>query len=218
MKTFLKHTFGMLLLAVVALSGCMSGSSQAEEQFTQGKDYKLITPPIPTQVPAGSVEITELFWYGCPHCYSLEPTISKFLQQKPANVLFQRVPATLSPRWAFHAKLFYVGQMLDPNGTQNVHTKIFEALQTQRRRIENDDALIRFFSELGFAQDQIQRALKSMEMNAMLARATDIGNQSNADSVPVIIVNGKYLTSPSIAGSEERLLSVVNYLIKRESN
>lgn len=217
MKQMFSRMFGVMLMALVTLTGCLSESSQADEEIVEGKQYTVINPPIPTQAAAGQVEVTEMFWYGCPHCYDLEPTINKFLAEKPANVTFQRVPATLSPRWAFHAKLFYVGQMLDPMGAQNVHVKIFEALQKQRRRIDTDEALVRFFTDLGYTPDKINGALQSMEMNAMLARSNDIGKQSKADSVPVFIINGKYLTSPSMTGGEEQFINTVKSLVKRES-
>jgi thiol:disulfide interchange protein DsbA len=217
MKQMFSRTFGIMLIAFITLTGCLSESSQADEDIVEGKQYTVINPPIPTQVAAGQVEVTELFWYGCPHCYALEPTINKFLADKPANVVFQRIPATLSPRWVFHAKLYYVGKMLDPTGAQNVHGKIFESLQKQHRRIDTDEALVRFFTELGYAPDKINGALQSMEMNAMLAHSTDIGTQSKADSVPVVIVNGKYLTSPSMTGGEEKFINTVKYLVKRES-
>ncbi len=184
-------------------------------EFREGVHYTVISPPIPTQVPQGKTEVVELFWYGCPHCYALEPTIQKFLQTKPDNIEFIRVPATLSPRWAYHAKLFYVGKMLDPTGEKHVHGKIFDALQKQRRQINNDEALTRFFTELGFSAEQVTKALQSMEMQAMLARSDVIGSMSKADSVPTIIVNGKYMTSPSRLGSEDALIQVINYLSKR---
>lgn len=215
MKRVFSRAFGFVL-ALFIVTGCVPESGQAGE-FKENVDYKTISPAIPVQSPAGKVEVTELFWYGCPHCYHLEPTINKFLQKKPANVDFRRVPATLSPRWAFHARLFYVGQMLDPDGSKHVHTKIFEALQKQRRKIDNDNSLRNFFTSIGFSADQVNNALKSMELNAMMVRADEVGKLSKADSVPMIIINGKYLTSPSMVGSEEKLLQVIDYLIQREA-
>ncbi len=214
MKQMVSRAFSMLLLVLVTLTGCIPDASQAEE-FKQGEHYTVIANPIPTNAPEGKVDVTELFWYGCPHCFALEPTIEKFLKNKPENIVFQRVPATLSPRWAYHARLFYVGQMLDPNGEKHIHTKIFEAIQKQHRRIDNDDALMRFFTDNGFSTEQVRNVLSSMEMMANLARADEIGSKSGADSVPTIIVNGKYMTSPSMVGSEEKLLQVIDYLSKR---
>lgn len=216
MKRTLSHTLGFMMAALFALTGCIPEASQAQE-FKEGTHYVTLPSTIPTQAAEGKVEVVDLFWYGCPHCYSLEPTIEKFLSKKPDNVVFQRVPATLSPRWEYHAKLFYVGQMLDPDGAKHVHMKIFEALQKQRRKINDDDAMTRFFIELGFTTDQVNSALNSMEMKTMMARANEVGEKSKAESVPVIIVNGKYRTSPNMVGSEETLLQVVDYLVKLES-
>lgn len=217
MKHMFSRTFSILLLALVALSGCLSQSSQAEDTFKEGVQYNVIKPPIPTQAAADKVEVTELFWYGCPHCYALEPTIQTYLNSKPSSVVFQRVPATLSPRWTFHAKLYYVGVLLDPNGGKHLHSKIFDALQKQHRNINTDDSLVRFFTDQGFSAAQVTGALNSMEMKTMMARADTVGIKSGADSVPTVIVNGKYLTSPSMAGGEDKLLKVINYLVKLET-
>lgn len=214
MKQAASRVFGIFFLALTVLVGCIPDASQAEV-FKEGEHYKVINPPIPGQVNNGQVEIDELFWYGCPHCYVLEPTINKFLQNKPANVVFNRIPATISPRWAYHAKLYYVGLMLDPTGEKQIHSKIFDAIQKQHRRIDNDDALIRFFGEQGFNETQVRNALQSMEMKTMLARADEVGTKSGADSVPTLIINGKYLTSPSMVGNEEKMLQVIDYLSKK---
>lgn len=217
MKNLPSRFFSLLFLAmVVATAGCVPESSQAET-FKEGKDYVTISPPIAPLGDSDKVEVVEMFWYGCPHCYTLEPTIEKYLQSKPDYVDFKRMPATLSPRWRFHAKLFYVGQMLDPEGKKKVHMKIFEALQKQRRQINNEQSMERFFTSLGFDSEQIGNALNSMEMQAMMQRADEVGSMSRADSVPTIIINGKYRTSPSMVGNEEQLLKVINYLTQREA-
>lgn len=216
MKKVFGQALGLVLTTLFVLTGCVPEASQANE-FKDGTDYVTLSSPVPTQAATGKVEVAELFWYGCPHCLALEPTIEKFLSNKPDNVVFQRVPATISPRWAYHARLFYAGQLLDPDGSKKVHGKIFEAIQKQHRKIADDDALRRFFTDLGFTAQQIDGALNSMEMRTLLARADEIGAKSKADSVPVVIINGKYRTSPSMVGSEDKLLQVINYLVKRES-
>ena len=120
MKCVFNRTCGIVLTAMLALAGCFSESTQAEAvnqtqttkpsspapapapvqaqapamDFREGVHYTTIVPAIPTQVPQGKVEVVEMFWYGCPHCYSLEPTIQRYLQTKPENVVFQQVPAS----------------------------------------------------------------------------------------------------------------------------
>lgn len=200
------------LLPAFTLSLLLFSTAQARS-FTEGIHYGIISPPVATQAEEGKVDVTEIFWYGCPHCYNLEPTIKQYLAQKPDNVTFNLVPAMLSPRWNFHAKLHFVGQMLDTDGTKNVHEKIFVAMHKQRRRIGNDDQMRRFFKGLGYKKSAIDEAMKSADLQAKLKFAQEISAKSGLDSVPTIIVGGKYLTSPSmLAGAN--LVEVINFLSK----
>lgn len=217
MKRFFSRILTIAAFTVVTLTGCLSESTQADNlTYVEGTHYSTISTPLPTRVAADKVEVAELFWYGCPHCYHLEPVMDKYLAQKPANVEFIRIPATLSPRWEFHAKLYYVGQLLDPQGTKNVHAKIFDAIQKQNRNINNDDALKRFFVSLGYTNEQVDNVLKSMELDNLMRFAKDYSAKSGADSVPNIIVNGKYMTGPGFVGAEN-VIATLNYLTKKES-
>lgn len=217
MKRFLSRILTASAFTLVTLTGCFSESTQADNlTYLNGTHYTTLSTPLPKRTAQDKVEVAELFWYGCPHCYHLEPVINKYLAQKPANVEFIRVPATLSPRWAFHAKLYYVGQLLDPQGTKNVHAKIFDALQKQNRRIDNDDALKRFFVSLAYTNEQIDGVLKSMELDNLMRFATDYSARSGADSVPAIIVNGKYMTGPGMVGADN-VIATLNHLTTKES-
>lgn len=192
-------------------------AAKAEMQFVEGRDYIELNPLLPTTAPEGQVEVTELFWYGCPHCYHLEPVIEKYLKEKPDYVTFTRVPGTLNPNWNYHAKLYYVGQMLDPEGKEKLHTNIFNAMHQQRRRLMDDESAKQFFISLGFTEEKVDAAMNSMELNAELDRAMDYNKKSNAGSVPTLIVNGRYLTSPSMARGGVRMLRLVNHLTKLEN-
>ncbi|MEZ5476230.1 MAG: thiol:disulfide interchange protein DsbA/DsbL [Thiolinea sp.] len=210
----LSNTLPTLALLLIGLLGFATGAQA--QTFQEGVNYAVIEPPVSTQAAEGKVEVAEVFWYGCPHCYNLEPVIGTYLKQKPDYVEFARIPAMISPNWAFHGKLFYVGRMLDPDGSKDVHTKIFEAIHKQRRRIGNDDQLRRFFEGLGFKTADINNAMKSMELQTKLAYARDIAEKSRLDSVPTIIVNGKYLTSPSMVTAGGNLIDIIQYLTRLE--
>jgi thiol:disulfide interchange protein DsbA len=191
-------------------------AAKAEMQFAEGRDYIELNPLLPTTAPEGQVEVTELFWYGCPHCYHLEPVIEKYLKEKPEYVSFTRVPGTLNPNWNYHAKLYYVGQMLDPDGSKKVHTNIFNAMHQQRRRLMDDESAKQFLISLGFTEDKVNAAMNSLELNAALDRAMDYNKKSNAGSVPTLIVNGRYLTSPSMARGGVRMVRLINHLAELE--
>ncbi|MEN9433278.1 MAG: hypothetical protein RLZZ422_867 [Pseudomonadota bacterium] len=217
MKRFFSRILTIAAFTAVTLTGCFSEPTQADNlTYLNGTHYTTIGTPLPTRTAANKIEVAELFWYGCPHCYHLEPVIEKYLAQKPANVEFVRIPATLSPRWEFHAKLYYVGQLLDPQGTKNVHAKIFDALQKQNRRIDNEDSLKRFFVSLGYTNEQVDNVLKSMELDNLMRFAKDYSAKSGADSVPNIIVNGKYMTGPGMVGADN-VVATLNYLTQKET-
>lgn len=222
----LKQFTTLCAVALLGLTGCMSQDSQAESQFEAEIHYDVLTTPVSTQTSGDKVEVAELFWYACPHCNQLEPTIEKYMAQKPANVEFVAVPATLAPNWRNHAMLYYVGQMLDPEGKKHLHQKIFSAIHGKPRRAGvakgDNGAIKRFLQSLGYGKDAIDNAYKSMalktKMNYADRYAADLGSRTVngrrvVDSVPTIIVNGKYVTSPSrLEGGSQELIDVINHL------
>lgn len=231
----LKQFTTLCAVALLGLAGCMSQDSQAEtaaatntstKQFDEGFHYDVLNPPVTTQTADGKIEVAELFWYACPHCYQLEPTVDKYKAQKPENVEFVPVPATLAPNWRNHAMLYYVGQMLDPEGKKELHKRIFSAIHGKPRRAGvakgDNGAIKRFLQSLGYKQEDIDRAYNSMllktKMNYADRYAADLGARTTngrrvVDSVPTIIVNGKYVTSPSrLEGGSQELIDVINYL------
>ncbi|MEZ5448245.1 MAG: hypothetical protein R3E89_04240 [Thiolinea sp.] len=158
----------------MACSGLHTGAQA--QTFQEGVNYAVIEPPVSTQAAEGKVEVAEVFWYGCPHCYNLECSIGTYLKQKPDYGIYAHTRHDQS-ELGFHGKVFYVGRMLDPDGSKDVHTKIFEAIHKQRRRIGNDDQLQRFFEGLGFKTADINNAMKSMELQTELAYARDIAEK-----------------------------------------
>jgi len=191
----------------------------AANDFVEGQDYLVLFPELPLAAPAGKIEVTEIFWYGCPHCYSLEPVLKKYLaEEKPEYVFFRQIPGTLNPAWNYHAKLYYIGQMLDSDGTKGIHANIFNAVHQQRRRLQDDDSVKQFLISLGVTEAEIDTAMKSPALENQLKEARSYNENSRAGSVPSLVVHGKYLTSPSMARGSARMLRLVNYLAELEKN
>ena len=186
-------------------------------KFIEGKHYVEIFPPMQTDASPGKIEVVELLWLGCPHCYSLEPTMLKYKKGHPDFVEFKQVPAMLNPTWAADARTFYLAEILDPTGEKKLITQIFQAIHEQKRRLRSPDSVKRLFIQFGFTEEQINNALNSMAFQAKLDRAKAIGTNSQAQSVPTVIINGKYRTSPYIAGSEENLMEIIDLLTKKEN-
>ena len=220
----MKRILLVLTLITLGVTGCFSSESQAEtaaksaaKTFVEGKDYAEIFPAMNTDVAEAKVEVVELFWLGCPHCYTLEPEVREYLKSKPDYVEFKQVPAVLNPQWAHHAKAFYTGKLLDPNNSKNLTHELFNEIHKNRNYMEDVDAVKKFFVAQGYSETQFNNTWNSMALSAAMNQAETISKGSQADSVPTFIVNGKFRTSPSMANGEDRLFKVINMLTAQEN-
>ena len=193
-------------------------ASGGSTQYQEGKHYVEIFPEMQTDAAPGKVEVVEMIWLGCPHCYSLEPTMNRYKKNHPDFIEFKQVPAMLNPSWAKDGDTYYIADFLDPKGEKKLITKVFQAIHEQKRRLNRPDAAKRFFIEQGFTAEQIDNVKNSMAYKAKIKRAQEISAASQAQSVPTIIINGKYRTSPYMAGSEKNLMEVIDMLTKKEHN
>ena len=197
-----------LLLASLALA------VQAAD-YVEGRHYKRITPPQPTSAPPGKVEVVELFWYGCPHCYRLEPYVKRWLKRKPANVVFVRLPGIFRPSWELGARAYFTAEILGV--LDEIHPALFDAIHAQRRRLNDEAAMMAFFKEHGVSEADFKRTFHSFAVETRVRRARDMSERYQARGVPTLIVNGKYRTSAREAGSNAKIFKVVDYLVRKES-
>ncbi len=191
-------------------------TTDATPKFIEGTHYFEIFPQINTDAPAGKVEVLELMWLGCPHCYSLEEYVEKYRKDKPDYVDFRQVPAMLNPVWSKDAETFYLAQLLDPTGERKLISKVFHAIHEQGRRLKNEDSVKRYFAQLGVSESEYNNTKQSIAYKAKLNRARQIGAASQISSVPSFIINGKYRTSPYTAGGEEKLFQLIKMLTAKE--
>ncbi len=185
-------------------------------EFIEGVHYFDIFPEMQTDTVDGKVEVIELMWLGCPHCYNLEPTMLEYKKNHPPYVEFTQVPAMLNPSWSADANTYYLAEVLDPSGEKELVTKIFQAIHEQKRKLRDPSAVRRFFVQLGYSEDEIQKAKLSMLFRTKIKRAQEISTASQAQSVPTLIINGKYRTSPYTAGGEENLMKILDMLTRKE--
>ena len=188
-----------------------------KSEFKEGQHYFEIFPAMQTDAVGGKVEVVELLWLGCPHCFALEPTIKEYKKTLPDYIDFKQVPAMLNPRWSADARTFYIAEILDPKGTKKLVDKVFNAIHVQKRaRMAAPDVVKRFMLEQGITEDQFENAANSMVLSAKLNRARQVSADSQAQSVPTLIINGRYRTSPYAAGDEKKMVEIVNMLTKKE--
>ena len=200
------------LLPLLGLFLLPAGTALAE--YVEGTQYKRLAAPVPT-VDASKVEVVELFWYGCPHCYRLEPDLNKWLKNKPANVVFVRVPGVFRPLWGFHAKVYYTAEVLGV--LDQVHVAMFEAMHVQRRKMNSVDEVKALFAQYGVTSEKFDNAFNSFAVDAKVRRATDLTRRYGLEGVPALVINGKYVTDGVMAHGHNGMLQVTDYLINKES-
>ncbi len=182
--------------------------------LVKAEDYEAVTPAQPVQNPA-KVEVIEFFWYGCPHCYSLEPSMVEWLKHKPANVEFIRQPAVFSDLWGKHAKAFFTAEALGVS--EKVHADFFDAVQNKKQKLVTEDELAKFFADHGVKDEDFRAAYNSFLVDAKMRQAETMGARYGITGVPALIVNGKYRVTATTAKSQENMLNVTNQLIQKES-
>ncbi|NJA04734.1 thiol:disulfide interchange protein DsbA/DsbL [Methylococcaceae bacterium WWC4] len=176
--------------------------------------YETLTPAQPVQNPE-KVEVIEFFWYGCPHCYSLEPSMAEWLKTKPANVEFIRQPAVFSDIWGKHAKAFFTAEALGV--LDKVHADFFDTIQNKKQKLISEDELAKFFAEHGVKDEDFRNAYNSFMVDAKLRQAEAMGPRYGITGVPALIINGKYKVTGQSAKSQANMISVTNELIAQES-
>jgi thiol:disulfide interchange protein DsbA len=176
--------------------------------------YETLSPAQPTQHP-DKVEVIEFFWYGCPHCYAFEPELAKWLKNLPKNVEFIRIPAVFNEQWGKHAKAYFVAESLGV--VDKVHADLFDAIQNKKQKLETEEELAKFFVAHGVKEADFHDAFKSFAVDSKMRQAPVTAGRYGITGVPAVIINGKYVTNGPLAGSHEKMIEVMNTLVKQES-
>lgn len=177
-----------------------------------GTEFNQTTQVIPTDNPA-KIEVMELFWYGCPHCYAIDPMLSAWVKKLPQDVYFKRVPGIPRPDWAPMAKAFYAMESLGI--TEKLHTQLFEAIHKQRVLRPDDEkgAIDWITDKSGLDRKKVEEAFNSFSTNTKMTRAAQLFRASGATGVPSLIIDGKYITSSTMAGGNQEALKVADFII-----
>ena len=191
-----------------------AAGSPTTGRFELGVHYLRLSPTQPTSSNPDQVEVAEVFWYGCPHCYELDPLLERWRAQQPDYVSFLRVPAVWNPTLQIHARAFYTAEALGKS--DEMHGEFFREIHERRNGLDTEAKLQEFFGRFGVAAAAFKTAFDSFEVQAKLQRADELNRRYRIGSVPTIIVNGKYTTDGPSAGSYQDLLLLVNELTAAE--
>lgn len=204
-------------LVLVALTLCNFShtvwAESAGSRFNEGSQYQRINPPAPLTEHKDKVEVVEMFFYACPHCYELEPKIQNWLKDKP-YVDFQRMPAIVGPSWAEQARAFYIAEALGK--IDALHKALFKAIHEDGKQIYNEYSVIKFFTSQGIDKQKVIELYFSPKIVEKVNEARIRTVKYDLRGVPAVIVNGKYKTAPYFVHNQEEMIEVLDSLVEKE--
>jgi protein dithiol oxidoreductase (disulfide-forming) len=208
---------------VAAATSTAAAATPAGSPWQEGTNYTRIVPAQPTNVPAGQVEVLEFFWYACPHCYALEPTVAAWLKSKPAYISFSRIPVQWNEGHRSLARLFYT---LDSMGKLNeAHSEIFKEIQVSGDPLIGPDpnnaavaerVQLTFIKRLGISEADFEKEYHGFNVETAMQRADELVQRYRVSSVPMFVVNGKYVTDVTMTGGPDRLMLLLSDLAAQE--
>ena len=204
------------IAAASAVAFAATGEALPGGHWKAGVNYDPIVPAQPTVAPRGKIEVLEVFWLGCPHCYSLEPYIRNWLKSKPSYVDFVRVPVMWGPVHRLHAQLFYTLEALHRD---DLVEKAFDTIHQENNPLIGTDAQDTFNKQLEWAKSTgidpkaFTTAYNSFGVKAELEHAQEITDRYHVEGVPFVAVGGKYATDVGKAGGHEQLIQLIDELV-----
>ena len=198
---------------MVCLASISVAAAADETVFIEGKDYSRVNPVVSVEVAANQIEVREFFWYGCPHCYALEPYIEKW--ERPQDVVFVRTPALLGSHWIVHAYTYYA---LEALGRLDLHNTIFDALHRDRLPLVEADDMANFLELHGVDRDRFRQAIDSFVVKTKIRNAEVKASAYSLRSVPAMVVNGRYVVTTSRFTNYQDVMKVVDFLVAKEKS
>ena len=205
----------------IVLAQADTKPSQQKFKYEEGTHYTRFVPSQPTMGGPDKVEVAEFFWFGCPHCFDLEPFMARWEEDMPAGVRVVRIPVAWNRAAALHAKMFYTAEALANTGVikdaDEFRTAAFEEFHQRGNRLLSESSMKRLFSRFGVSDEDFDGAWNSFDVDRKMRLAQDLSSRYTIDAVPAIVVNGKYKTGAGLAGGNAAMFEVIDELIARET-
>ncbi|GAB6069003.1 thiol:disulfide interchange protein DsbA/DsbL [Thiomicrorhabdus hydrogeniphila] len=199
------------LTGLTGLVATQSFSASAAQEFElqEGVQYQLV--PKPQSTAPYPKQVIEVFGYGCPHCYHLEPSIHEWLKTKPKDIHFERMPVVFNnPNWVFMARVFFTAQELGV--VEQSHMPFFNALHRDKKQLFTVEALAKFYSQFGVKESEFISTFKGFKVDQLVRHAGQLTRDYGVEGVPSIIVNGKYLTDVGMNSTRKKMWATVDEL------
>ncbi len=197
---------------LIFISLALPMTACAQELYEEGKHYTVLNAAQPVET-GDNIEVRELFWYGCPHCFKLEDGLEAWVENMPEGAEFVRMPAIFSKVWEQHAKIYYTFEAM--GNLEQMHKKVFDAIHIDKKQLTKDDEIVEFAVQQGLDKKAVEETLESFTVNSKINAAKTNISKYQVTGVPAIVVDGKYLTDVTSAGSEQQMFKVIEFLINK---
>tara|TARA_B100000579_G_scaffold299131_1_gene249171 strand:- start:571 stop:1209 length:639 start_codon:yes stop_codon:yes gene_type:complete len=196
---------------LICILGCalIAFTANVQANYKLGRDYGSLSKPLPIKQD-GVVDVVEIFWYGCGHCFNLAPIVSNWAKQKDSSVNYQKMPVTWGPVHQLHAKLFYTIEALGISETG--HSAVFTAIHKEGNFLASEAAIIDFLEKLGINKSETIKYMNSFSVRQKVKRAIEITKQFKVTATPMMFVDGQYRIEAK--GGSSKMLKVVDYVIE----
>lgn len=196
--------------AVLAMLGLCLALGAGAAELRQDRDFRLVNPPLPTDM--NKIEVTEFFWYGCPHCFDFEPVLAAWVRKLPADVSFRRVP-TIFPnnKWMPGARLYYTLEAM--NLLEKLHSEVFKAIHVERQRLDDEKVLFEWVAKKGVDAKKFSETWSSFGVQSRVQQARELTQAAGLTGVPAVMVHGRYLALTP--GNYEELVADIDRLVAR---
>ena len=199
----MKRILSLVFVALLAVPFMALGQNRFQ--------YTELKPPQPIDTDGKKIEVVEFFWYGCPHCYNLEPLLETWVKKLPPDVQFRRIPAVFNDRWALDAAIFYTFEALGV--LDKLHRPFFDAIHRDHLRSENQAAMSEWLTKNGVDPKKFSETFKSFGVQSKTKRAAQLSVAYKIDGTPAMAVQGRYTVSAEQGGSREGMLDTSSYLV-----
>jgi len=200
-------------VAAAAAGLSLLGSVRAQGAPTEGKDYIKVSPPVPVTPPPGKVEVIEFFSFACPHCFALKPTLEAWTKRLPASAHFHRIPVPFLFNADNFQRIYFTLEAM--NLVEAMQLKVFNAVHIDHQHLDSPESIGALMTKNGIDAAKFLAVFNSFGMHTKVAQAKQLVEAYKLDQVPMLAVQGRFMTSPGHAGGGDRALQVADWLIQQ---
>ena len=195
---------------IAAAAAALLTPATGRAQPMAGRDFRLLEPALPTEAGA-RIEVLEFFWYGCVHCFRLEPELEAWAGRQGATVALRRVPAVFNDRWAHDATIFYALEAIGV--AARAHRPLLEAIHLRRLNTTNERLFTEWLGSQGIDEQAFGEAFRAFGVSSRVMRAVQLTAAWRIEATPTLGIDGRYAVSGDRAGSGRALLETASHLV-----